>query len=252
MNKFIIIVSFVFILLIIVGVIVYFFYEKPRIDKIESEQLKNLVLQFYDNGTQIRTGYIITLDNSNYVYLEENSTDVNYIINNIPANRSFSIFNKNIENQRYYTSYEDFNIYSSFNKKFNVYKIGDVNITITQKLRESDVIKVQITELGIVKCPKICVRGSTHIVSIKTNLPLAEAPLRLQDKVDKCFSLGEVLNKTDVYLSYSKFGNLLDSDSIKLYFIDGDITYYSYKECIDEGINGEDLGLDDKLYEIKY
>jgi len=254
MNKLIIGLVFVFILLISSAIFLYIVYEKPNQDLINSPATTNITLIFIDEK-QIATGYIISLDNSPYVYDSGITTENDYLYLTIPLNHSFSVFNNNTLNQRYYTEIRDFNtnLLNIINNEVKLVPYGNLSIVSNSKISELNGVILNISSIGEVRCLKACVRGSTNIVSIKGNYDKINIPKRLINKVDNCYDLKETINNnyTILNLTYSKFGELRDDDFIKIYIIDGDYRFND-RSCNFEDLQGRDIGIDDFMYEVKY
>lgn len=254
MNKGLIILSFVFILLIVASIIVYFIYEKPKQIDAMSESTYNLTLKFVSSNQQVATGYNINLDGGSISYKNGTTLLNDYLYLTLPVNHTFTISNYNIDNQKFYKIFKTFapNDNSNIiNNEIELIPYGTINISNDYSLAQSKNISLLLNISGEVRCINMCVRGSTHIVSIKSEYNIYKIPQRLKDKVDKCFVLfnnasNEVKNAN---ILYSSFGELSQDDNIKVYIIDGDYTINS--QCIDADTNNNDIAIEDIEYIIK-
>lgn len=251
MNKAVVFISLLFIILVIGGIVVYFIYEKPFEENVYSLETKNFTIKFIDNDKQIATNYIITLDNANIIYKKGVSLESGLIYEKLPINHTFYIFNENIADQNYYSSYKYVNDFSNDIIYNEIELTAPLNITLNYTGNLNSKVSI-FTNVSFAKCSALCVRGSQHIVLIKLNLTEITIPLRLKDKVDKCYRLGDLQNNYSIFdVDYKTFGEILESDYIRVLFLDGDMPYYSKDSCIYEDKHNNDINAKDVILEIK-
>lgn len=258
----------VFILFLLLGgtiAALYIFYEKPKEEK--EPEYYNVSIRTYEDisGKQVASGYAIVLDESTALYKNGTSREQGYVLEKVPKNHTFQIFNYNVGNQSYYTLRGRFYDYSGTKDEFRVdfplTKQGNLTISHDGEFGTDSELHVTIDADGEFRYPSVCLQWSARVVSVtipsyqETN----KIPKRLQGKVVKCYEITQTIKDDHIIfpIRYSKFGNLDDADFIKIYILDGDIRYYSinpldgYKSYIIEDEQGNDVGEPDIEYIVK-
>lgn len=257
MGKTFIIFGFIFILFCGIILTLYFFYEKPAQTEIKIEY-KNISLKMLDGNNQVSTSFVILLDSSTIPYKFGNTTSQDYLLVKIPKNRTFSLFNINLDNQSYYTNeYKNFDLINDVIRiDFKLIKIGDLNVSSQGILGINNIINLKLESNGTINFINVCFRWSAKIIDAQIfGYEETLEPKRLKNKVDKCFITHQSLNKNSMILpiTYTKFGNLNEYDFIEVYIIDGDLSYNtrnSNDNYIIEDSNGKDVGMLDFYYRI--
>jgi len=223
MKKFIIFL-FIFILLVVGGVITYFLFEKPVKEGVNIVY-GNVSVYAIDQETNQKgiTGYIIKKGNNTY---KNGITDnMGAVLEKLPFNQSITIFNNNTKEQEYYQDIHEFYLNESYKRvELKLRKPGEV---IFNKINNTF---LNIKSKGFVDKVKICFRYSGNIIYVKTNFTQIE---RIKD-FDKCYDSGVTLNGTNSFnfpIDYKNFGNEEDY-RILINVIDSNNNNYLYEELL--------------------
>jgi len=214
---------FIFVSIIItIVVLLYFFYEKPIQDN--KEESKGIFLNIYatENGKYVITGYKIFTDN--YLFLNGKTLDSVPVAIEAEYNKSFYIYNYNLEGQYYYSYIIDDTTYSSDNKRVNLILEKSENLNIIKNgSLDDDNIYFNLTSNNF-RGLKYCIKWGPHIIYVKVNNTdnLINKPLGYEN-YDKCYETNLNLNKNNYYnfsINYKAYTNLDKSDYIELTFFD--------------------------------
>lgn len=258
----IIIIGIVFILILGAGIFIYFYNEKPNVEK--PIEYNNITIRFlnYEDNKQINSKYIISIIPTNTIYKEGEVGEEGFLLERIPLNNSFRILSNN---DKYYNNYSTFIINENDINKFfradiylhkignisyyipNIYDQNNINNTLTWK--EVNNFNITLKSIGYFQNIAICTRGSGNIISIKlleyTEIPI---PITYLNKVDHCYSTLKSLNNNEelnITLNYKTFGKLNSGDYITFIILDGD---YDYADV--NTINYENIKAVDVIYKI--
>lgn len=241
----------IFILLIISGIfIVYYFTGKETVEEYKEIKTFDVNFLFKDNNKQVETGYVIYVDG---VKLKEgSSTKENYILEKMPTNKSIVLLNKNINSQSYYlTKIDLFELSGIKRLDIPLESVGSVEMFTENKIENKD-IKLAINTVGIVKNPIICLRWSSNIIrAYVKDFPIINIPENYYNKYDKCYELNLNLsnNVNYIYLRVDPF-DILKDDYVNVLLIDRD--YFSEDlTAIKSYYNGTDLYLKDYEFQLK-
>ncbi len=244
---------------------VYFFVYKnqpsPEPEEIISH---NLFLRITDKVTndQIITGFLIYFPDANEVFMEDRTLKEGRLKVAIPANTSFYLLNKNLDNQEYYTALwrnEKQVLSEDQSASLKLELPGKISISHVGEFGEDPNLTLSLLREGTIKNVKTCVRWTSRVVAVHLpDLNLTDVPTRLYNKVDRCYESTEISQNSSsptlLNISYESFGNLRETDFIKLYFIDQDVRYWSLTQenpLISEDQEGEDIGKRDIIYLIR-
>jgi len=265
MKTAVIVIIFVFILIIAGGIGLYFYFEIPAQN---TEALFNTVnLRAFDSetGDQIRVDYLITITPAHTPYIRGTTLSENYVQEKLPLNNSFSVFTVNREGQEYYTSFEEFsnpnpiiinaNSTKDFRIDFEMFEGGDLIVESLSEWPNNNPYALKLTSKGKIKNLGFCVRWSTHLLGVYNDDYVSEPmPTRLENLYDRCWNMNTDLKEGEeiiLNLRFSKFGEIDESDYIKLVFLDGDISQSNPLTVLREDLNGNDLGIEDIVYVIE-
>lgn len=238
----------------LVGVSMYFLYEKPS----QEDALKNaerINFSIYatdiDTGKDIQTGYILSdgFDEKKGTTMEGGA-----VFDSIMINHSLTITSVNLANQSYYTAQLKKDYFGSGYENqriiLNMIQPGRLNIErlpdTMQRIRFN--VSTDTRYLGLA----FCVKWSSHLVSVKSSngfTTITEKP-NVFSNFDRCFDTGRSLfnescsnnqcspladnhNEAMIPLDYTYFGTLDRGDFIDIVFFDSDPVLGF--ENIDEG-----------------
>ena len=245
----------IFFFLVVGGaiVLVYYFYERPITDIRENQIFCNLSISTLEHGNKIETGFKIV---GLVVDVNSKTNDKAYTREYVVANSSFVIYTYNLDEQQYYTSYLNIDKCDANEVKridLELLPYGKVNMSYTGSLSSGDSIVLNISVVGLIKAPEICISWPAAIITIFPKEALQETiiPIRL-DTVNKCYSFSEdiVDSSKSIILEYSKFGTLLSADYLGIYLVDGDYIYTDTIHLADNK-NGVDVGMKDIQLKVK-
>ena len=199
---------------------VYLYYEKPSQEN--TLVFSNLTISMKDvNNDYIITGYKIKsiLHDSQGV-----TSDRGSIITTVPYNSSIEIYNQNINEQNFYIDYRIEEITENVERiDFNQVIPGSI-VAFTENDLKDDKIFVNASISGIIKNLVICIEWSSHFYDGEILSQNFTGGDKLR-KTDRCVYSNQ--NFEDERLGFeikpTQWGNLGISDSIKVYFIDGDL-----------------------------
>ena len=239
---------FFILVLIISGILIYFYYEKPH--KLKNLQsFVNVTISAQEENKYVKTGYKIIVNNVEYKKGETLSSGI--LLEKVPTNSSIIIYNTNIDNQTYYSDFKNFTTTEIKNYRVNLelVKPGVVQVTHFGKIGVDDVINVKLNGTNFNNV-KACVSWSSHIIFVNILNYTKIDKLSEYKNYDKCYDLGFSLHNTEkqLNLEYKTFGNLNSADEIKLVFIDSIYTNLGYVTILDD----KDVGAPNLEYEIKY
>lgn len=228
-----IVVILIFVLLIGGGFLIYYFYEKPLQE--QSTIKANLSISAKEDGKFIVTGYKLKIDN--YEYPIGKTLKNGFLFETIPINSTIEIENVNLENQTYYTQNINFTSREgeTYRLDLDLKKPSNLSIWNEGYLGDSNIVNLYFSGEKF-KDIMICVKWSTHIIYVRSNLELSDKPNNYRN-YDKCFNSGiNIIQKSqfNVTFEYDTFGVLDSSDSILFAFIDSD------RGITEKG--GEDVG----------
>lgn len=216
MKKIIILVSF-FVLLIIIFGIIYFVYEKPKQEEIES--FSNINILFKDNNTPISTNYTILVNN---IAKNGKSVENGYVLEKVKSNSSVTIYN----NDEYYINSYFINNVVEDNYRIEIELIKPGNLYISSDIINSSFNNLMIETDGVFKNPNICMKWSTHFIKVDfINLSGSRT-----DEFDRCFNINKTLNNESLNLTlkYTTWGIIDNEDFIKLFITDEKNNLYNY------------------------
>jgi hypothetical protein len=256
------IIFFVFGLLLLGGIFatVYFFYEKPTQDSGKTEYYNITIRTFdRDSNKQISTGIYITLDESTNIYYNGSTLKDGYSFVQIPKNRTFTIFNHNLEEQNNYINYIKNDDLTKDIIRFDmpIYNISGIELQTLGSLGVDNPIFIKIDSNGTFTNMHFCFSWSPRIIKVFINnseeLPI---PKRLEKKVSRCFKTENKLdhNYVVIPIQYTKFGTITEMDYINVYVLDSDIVYQDRTSLTTpkvSDLSGNDVGGKDILYIIK-
>jgi len=222
---------FFFIIVGGIGVLVYYFYEKPIINEMQNASTCNLNIDALDSmGNKVKTGYSI----NSYLNIKEGETEDNaFVKERILVNSSITIFNKNLGDQHYYTSFKQINSCINSGETIRVdlelIPFGEVKVNYTGSLSDTN-FTINISVKGLLRSPLMCISWPANIITINPTETLSEeaVPARLDGTgIDKCYNLGEDIKDSDklITFEFDKFGNLFPNDFLKIYLVDEDYRF---------------------------
>lgn len=227
MKGAIIFVFVIFIILIGIVVVIYYTYEK-EVQEIQIEYADVNIIAFEkDSLINIPTNYIIALGNINNIYKNGTTLNKGYILEKVPVNNTVFIYNKNTDTQVYYTDMKSFSSYDIKLYRATLVLEKSSNLTFKQlgAFGVDKDIKLNISSSGTYKNPKLCVKWSLHIITLRLDdvLPIIKPEDRKD--MDKCYKFNKDVYKNESFLlniNYKYFGEITPSDYIRLVFFDGD------------------------------
>ncbi|MFW5793887.1 MAG: hypothetical protein ACOCV1_00155 [Bacillota bacterium] len=233
MIKYIILITFIF--LIIGGGFIYWLYEKPEQQEVNSKGY--LFLKYINSqGKQVEADYYIRLGGK--IYQEGKTLKDGYLQISIPSNSTADVYAKiNNSYMTYFQEYIKDNSQIRVDLKENV--IGHINLDYD--IKNDKEILLNFTSENVSR-PFFCLAWSKNFLYLDSENEKIEVPKRLKYKVNKCFNIS---NETVV--SYKIFKSLDEQDFIKVYIIDRDITPWSDGEYIYETPDLKDVGKTDKI-----
>jgi hypothetical protein len=165
-----------------------------------------------------------------------------YLIEEVPFNSSITLF---IEKEGFYS--ESISILTDSEKNIRrdvkLSKIGSVNFSSDSSIR-NDFFYFNITKIGEVRNPFLCLRWSTSIVYAKMiNLTVNSEKI---DRIfyDRCYNLPEFENTTEFSMQIIKTREINEHDFIKFYVIDRDfISENLYEIKHSKQINATEIDL---------
>lgn len=224
MKREILVFYFIFAIIIIAVILLYFIYEKPKMDQIENSYI---FLNIYatENNKNIVTGYKVMIDD--ILYSEGKTLKDAPISIEAYYNSSFTIFNENIDNQTYYSYVVTEKTDIEENKRINLILEPSYDLVINKTgIFNGDDIFLNISSKNF-KGLRVCVKWSPHLIyanlfSNTSVISRIENPLNLT-YYDKCFSTNYNLNSSNNYLlklDYKYYDKITKDDYIKLVFFD--------------------------------
>jgi len=235
----------IFILFLLIGGIIlfaYFYYEKPKQEEI-ANSFTNINIYATDEGKNIITGY--TLEVIAYPIINSMTVEGGAIVEKVPTNSSFKIYNYNLDGQNYYTSFIDKNLYGLYDfqrtelklekaEKLNVIKSGNFGVTP---------VKLEVSSNNY-KNLHFCLKWSTHIITVRTNFSETIKP-KEYEKYDRCYDTLISLNSTNssnIILDYKYFSEIDNGDFINIVLYDQDcFNYQCYTAINNTDIGGQNL-----------
>lgn len=258
MNKMFFFFVLVIVIIISIFFVIYFTYEKPVQDETSEMNFRNISIRVEYNGSQISTGLVVLLDESTVPYKILETMTNNFILVKIPTNRTFKIYNYNLENQTFYTSKYENRDLSTGPVRVDLIVNKNKNLTISHNgnLITEDRVFLNVVPDGQLEFVTYCVRWSENIISVNMiGVENRDAPNRLKNKVDRCFYTKQPINSaTSILFTYKKFSGINSNDYIEVYILDGDIDYNIRnvdKGYIIEDSEFHDVGQLDYYYKIQ-
>jgi len=239
-----VVIILLFVFLIGGLVLIYFLFEYQQQDM----EIKTIPFIIYaeEKDKLVETGYVVKKDG--VIWNVGKTDDVGGVISHIPTNSSLIFFNKNINNQTYYTFTKEDNSFVDRPHKIilKLYKPSNLTFYTNSHLGIDNPFNFTVRAIDgdLFKNLSFCIRWSLHIISIFTNYEQTQPPNRLKGKVDRCYTTnlnllnGEELN---ISLNYISFGVVDSRDFINITFIDKD---YINNEWVYE-YNNENVGSKD-------
>jgi len=238
----------------IVGTGVYLYMHNSS-DKIVPVETYSLFLNAKDVDNEIvSVGYIIVLDGDSIPHKVGTTRLDSYEEIQMPINRSFVIYQNST---KYYTGrhmigWAD-NMKSGFKTSLELSPVGNLSI-IQQDEIAAGFSRFTITAVdGDFRKPYVCLRWSANILtSYINNFQESTIPIRLVNKVDKCFFTDKTLKSGENMtfdINYDIFIPSSDTE-VQVFIIDSDLRYYTSEPVFEEN-NGEDIGASDIISIIK-
>lgn len=251
------IILFGLILLILIGgasAFFYFFKEKSGAEQ-EIQLYHNFSIKFIDNSTkkEVPIDYLVLSDDGLFsrkgIYYGEE-----YSLENLITNKSFNIYNINSSRCYYTEKYSYPQIYEPQTVRADIYvdSCGELKISHSGRLLYYEPIILNISSSGLSKGLGFCITWSRNILSVSIEANKTDIPVRLKNKVVKCYDLERDIKNEDIILNldYKNSAPLQIEDKIKIYLIDSD--YRSDLNMLSfENEHGKDFAIPDILYEIK-
>tara|TARA_Y100000034_G_C6908083_1_gene422064 strand:- start:3021 stop:3791 length:771 start_codon:yes stop_codon:yes gene_type:complete len=235
---------------------VWYFFELPMNNK--TNKNANLTISAVDRKIQdikINTKYIIK--GKNFDYLKSGETlKEGYVLENLPSNQTYIIYNENIKNQTYYRMEKEIiiNEYKTYQIKILLNKPGKVFIFHEGEFGIDKNLTLILNSTDYYQKPIICMKWSLHIVKIDLNIS-EESYENIQQSnypnYDKCIVLKESLNKGSKFqipINYLQWGLLDEKDHIKFLIMDSEFINGEYITQIDNN----DIGEENKEYIIDF
>lgn len=242
MNKKIIV--FLFIVLILAGVMYYTYqkYEKPQQEEITKEVNVSLIAKH--KNKPITTGYKI-LRNERLIE-KGNTYNKGFILKQLKTNKTLNIYNYNLENQNYYTDVKEFKLKNNKRVELDLIKSSKLNITQEEDIYScKDNFDITISKINNkpYKNPHFCISWSSGFWYFKTLYEEVNIPERFEDNYDKCYDLNiKNLDKKTLNIKYKIFS--------KLYNEEVKIVFYDAEYILDEKNISKLIGANDKIKKL--
>jgi hypothetical protein len=248
----------VFVILVGVGIFVYFQFEKPKENAVLHLSDINLLIRNKDKSL-LRTQYNVVIDG--LMYKNGTSSDNGATVIQVPVNKSVQIYNSNIEKQDFYTSFIDVSTFPPNDNvplrvNLDLIKPGKLNISVRGNLSDesSKFVFVDLQSDGNINNIGLCLDWSKRMIRVTptgnfTFTEMTTKPKRLESFY-RCYttSVSLINSNITIILEYKKFEQLTSSDDISIAIFDGDLS--PSKSIIYETSLYEDIGMQDVLYDI--
>lgn len=258
------VIGVIIIVLIGLGIIagVYYFYEKPKQDMVIGAE-NNFSIAFFDAVTkkQIVADYIIVIDGT--IFKRGTSLSEGFIREKIPSsNSTIYVYSINGSKKYYNTQYLYFGMNSNTTSNIK----ADIELTTVGQLEinqltdiDSETKALELSSNGTIKSLFLCLTWSNNYITANlVNYTRAEVPDFMLTKANKCYDTQEFLKSSNLtfWFTYKKYQELTESDYIKVYIFDRDITVTSVKNCPGNCYNireddGADMGIEDVIFELR-
>jgi len=191
--------------LVLLGALGYFYYKYEY--SVSIIEYSNLSISAEENGRKIKTGFIIETQDGNIL----GNTSKSYEMAKVRIGDVIKIYNKNIEDQNFYTDVKEFEM-----------KPENRRVKLTLEKPKEIIVKINKTKPIKIFLKSEDARNIDFCISWSANYIFVEALNFTEiDKIDgwsKCYDGNFSLinsNKT-IEIKYTKFGTPDDKDYIKL------------------------------------
>jgi hypothetical protein len=222
-----ILISLLFLSLIGGGLYLYYFYEKPIMDnQIEYESLN--IIAYNEKGKEVITEYVIVTNiaSSNSIYKEGTTLRNGFILEKLPRNLTFYVYNRNkdLYGQNYYAEIQKIDTFVSgpYKASFHLKSPGELAFERTGEFPDDEIINLTISTEGFYNNLKFCVKWSINVISV--NIKDGAFSTDKREGFDRCYDTGKSLenNSTNIQFSYTYFGIIDSKDFIEFTFFDDD------------------------------
>jgi len=250
MRNVILFLGFLFIILVSGIAVLYFIYERPTQETLNSQmrEIDVNIISAYNNEL-VKTGYVIFLNGNEY----KNGTTIDngYLLERILVNKTLTIHNKNLPGQIYYTYvFEKFlDVDAPIQVNLILNQPGSLSIAKDSSLGQKDKVILNVSSEGYFNKALMCLKWSSHIITTKSVFEEIEKPFRYK-LYDRCYDLGKSIENTTIQipLDYKIYDKVNSDDFIRVALIDRDCVTSS---CVEEINSTSDSGRLDIIYEIK-
>jgi len=229
MNKLtMILIVFVFIS-IIIGIIIYLYYEKPLLEHQNIYVDLSIIAKDIDLNENIVVNYSIAQNDINNIIRNGTTVDLGFIIESVLINNTYFVFISSLE---YYPSKIDLIINETkpYRVEFDLKKPKNLTIMKIGNFVVDDIITLKVKS-EYWQNLKFCYKYSTHFIRINilnSNFTLIDRPINFE-LYDKCFAtnLSLINSELEIPFEYKYFGGLSNNDYVKFVFFD-DIFNHTY------------------------
>lgn len=250
MNKGILVMFAIFIIIAICIPILFFTQEKPAIEA--QVDVFNVSLRYFsESGIPVSAS--VDVVSYGQIIKSFNSSLEAYTVVFLPSNASYLIYAKK---DGYYTYKQQIDTYGqekSVRKDLYFIPLANISSSSSDTLGQMSDIYIKTEVDGLSQGTIVCIRWSKNIISaIIDGSPQTDKPKRLQDKVDKCYLLGDMQdeNKT-IDLKFKTFSGIDENDYINVFFIDQDYNILTGSLSSEDNKN-QDIGIKDINITINY
>lgn len=214
--KLIIIISVIFLLIIGVGVFLYFFYEKPTSE--DEIVYTDINIFAYEGSKNIETGYEISVGVSGSNYKNGTTLLGGAVLEKVPINSTIYITNINIKNQTYYNQTKRINTTETgpFRVEFDLERSGIINIHHQGSIGSNCDMDLILESKESYRDITLCFEWSYHIVRVETNSSFNRE--KNSRDYDRCFYTGLDLENSELMIPVNCkiLGVINDEDYIKV------------------------------------
>lgn len=213
---------FIFIAVIILisgGFFIYYYYEKPAQEQVLEFVDFNIFAKNSD-GNLIKTGYHIYSDGNLYESGETSSRAG--VRHKVPRNKTIFVYNYDLNSDNIYYSQRTNDINSLEIKPYRITlkleQPGNLTMNYSGVFGVDQKLNVNFKSTEVNRNLKVCLKWSSHIIYIKTDLELLDQT-NLEKGFDKCYNFNDIFDESSFLLDYEIFGNINEKDYIEIKFV---------------------------------
>ena len=234
------------IFLVLGGVLGYLYFTKEKPIQETMETRVNLTIAASENNRYIKTGYRIEAVGIPFSKSGETNT-LGSVLETLPFNYTYNIYNVNIENQNFYTSKQIISV-----KENKIYRVelkpqrpGSIEVYRKGRFNGVDNLSLIVESKGYYQNVLFCVKWSLNVIKIDFLSKYNEIPKpESHKKYFNCYTTGVSLNNEmmEIPISYRYWEVLTKDDFIHLVVMDSDLINNNYvSEVYNTDVGGKNM-----------